>query len=451
MKKIFLDTEVDILDIEFPNKGIGEFDGKKVYVKNTLPGQKVKLNIKKKKQKFEGRLIEILNKAAYEINPDCSVFGICGGCTYRNISYEKELTIKKDTVLKLLSQSNIKDYEFLGIVPSPSLYSYRNKMEFSFGDNGQLGNLSLGMKKRGSYYEVAYCNNCKLISSDMQNILNTVLDFFKNTNETFYHKNKKEGSLRHLLLREGKFTGEILVGIVTTSTLSTDLTLLKQHLLKLNLTGKIVGIVHIINDSISDVVKADSINIIFGRDYIYDKLLGLKFKISLFSFFQTNSEGAEVLYSVVKDFIGKEKNTTIFDLYCGTGTISQILSQNFNNVYGIDIVDEAILSAKENCTINNIDNCNFIAGDVYKSLDFINCKPDVLVLDPPREGITPKSIKKIIALNSPKIVYISCKASSLSKDLLEFLKSGYKIEKIKLVDMFPKTYHVETVCLLTRN
>lgn len=450
MKKVYLDQEIDIKDIIFPNKGIGEFENKKVYVKNTIPGQRVKVNIKKKKQKLEGRLLEIIKKADYEIEPECNVFGLCGGCTYQNISYEKELEIKKNNVLRILNEENIKDYEFLGINKSPNTKEYRNKMEFSFGDTGEKGELSLGMKKRGSYYEVVNASKCKIVSEDIGNVLDCVLQYFKNTDEEFYHRMRKTGTLRHLLVRQAKFTGEMIIGIVTTSELKVNLEELKNKLLELSLNGKIIGIMHIINNSIADVIKADEIKILFGRDYFYEEILGLKFKISIFSFFQTNSEGAEVLYNVVRKFANEKENKVIFDLYCGTGTIAQIVSKNADKVYGIELIEEAIESAKENAKINEINNCEFIAGDVYKVVEDLKDKPDLIILDPPREGINPKAIPKIVNFGSERLIYVSCKASSLAKDLKCFIENGYKIEKIELVDMFARTYHVETVVLMSK-
>lgn len=450
MKKKYSNEEIFIEDIVFPNKGVGIFNGEKVYIKNTIPKQKVKVDIKRKKRKFEGRVLEIIENADYEIKPACEFFGICGGCTYQNIEYEKEIEFKKNNVLKLLNQENITDFNFIGIKRSPSINEYRNKMEFSFGDTGELGELSLGMKKRGSYYEVVNAGDCKLVSEDIGKILKLTLQYFKNTNETFYHRMKKTGTLRHLLIRQAKFTGEILIGIVTTSNLKLSLDTLVEKLLNINLKGKIVGISHIINDSISDVVKADQLKILYGRDYFFEEILGLKFKISIFSFFQTNSEGAEVLYNIVKKFANEQPNKIIFDLYCGTGTIAQILSENAEKVYGIELIEEAICSAKENAKLNNIKNCEFIAGDVYKTVEKINTKPDLIILDPPREGINPKAISKIINFDAKRLIYVSCKASSLAKDLKEFINNGYKIEKIELVDMFPRTYHIETVCLLSK-
>ncbi len=450
MSKKYLDCEFKITDIEFPNKGIGIWDDKKVAVKNTIPGQTVKADVKKKRKLYEGRLREVLEKAPYEIAPECTAFGKCGGCTYQNISYEKELEIKKKMVLDLLNKAGISDYEFEGIKASPDTHCYRNKMEFSFGDNGEAGELCLGMRKRESNYEVVNADVCQIVNADVRKVLRCVLDFFRESDEKFYHKMRHTGTLRHLLVRRGHFSREMLINIVTTSELSTDLEPLKDRLLSLELEGKIAGISHIINDGLADVVKADEIRLLYGQDYFNESLLGLNFKISTFSFFQTNSAGAEVLYSTVRDFAGYDKNNVIFDLYCGTGTITQLMSPVAEKVIGIEIVEEAVEAAKINAQLNGINNCEFIAGDVLNMVDELDEKPDIIILDPPREGINPKAIMKIINFGADRLVYVSCKASSLAKDLLVFEENGYMVEKVCCVDMFPRTYHVESVVLMSR-
>lgn len=449
MSRKITDAEIEINDIEFPNKGIGIFEGEKITVKNTIPGQTVRVDVKKKKGNFEGRLKEIIKKADYEIVSRCDAFGLCGGCTYQNIEYEKELEFKINNVLKLLKAEDLGNYEFLEPEKCPCIKEYRNKMEFSFGDTGIDGELSLGMRKRMSYYEVVNADKCQIVHPDIRAALSCVLSFFKNTDETFYHKSKRTGSLRHLLVRRGCFTGELMANLVTSSAFHTDLELLKERLLALKLDGQLTGFIHIINDSVADVVRADEMRIIYGRDYIYDKLLGLKFKISVFSFFQTNSQGAEVLYSVVRDFAGEKKNKVIFDLYCGTGTIAQLMSEKADKVIGIEIVEEAVSAARANAELNGIRNCEFIAGDVLKTVDSLSYKPELIVLDPPREGIHPKAIGKIIGFGADRLIYISCKASSMTKDLKMFVDNGYRIEKIKCVDMFGRTYHVECVVLMS--
>lgn len=450
MARKMIIEDIFIEDIEFPDKGIGFWEGKKVTVKNTIPGQKVKIRIKKKKQKYEGQFLEITEKADYETESECEVFGVCGGCTFQNISYEKEIEFKEHNVLKLLNQLDLKNYEFLGIESSPKIDSYRNKMEFSFGDTGIDGELSLGMRKRASYYEVVNADKCLIIDEDIRKIVKCVRDFFKNSQDTFYHKTKRTGALRHLLVRKAFFTGEILVNLITTNELKSELNGLKNLLLNINFNGKLVGFLHTINESVADIVQADKVDILYGKDYFMEKLFGLDFKISVFSFFQTNSRGAEILYSVIRDFSGDISKKTVFDLYCGTGTISQIMSEKANKVIGVELVNEAVEAAKVNAKLNNISNCEFLSGDVLKVIDKINEKPHLIILDPPREGIHPKAIIKIIEFGAEKIIYISCKASSMVKDLRIFIENGYNVEKIKCVDMFPRTSHIETVVLLSK-
>ena len=254
----------------------------------------------------------------------------------------------------------------------------------------------------------------------------------------------------HLLVRRAENTGEILVNLVTTSQEEWDLMPLVQEVLGLPLEGKVVGFLHIINDSLADIVKSDETKVLYGQDYFYEELLGLKFKITPFSFFQTNSLGAEVLYSTAREFVGETKDRTIFDLYSGTGTIAQILAPVAKEVIGVEIVEEAVTAAKENAEANGLTNCSFLAGDVLKVIDEIEEKPDFIVLDPPREGIHPKALPKIVDLyRCEKMLYISCKPTSLARDLVEFAKYGYRVEKVCCVDMFPGTCHVETVVLLS--
>ena len=258
------------------------------------------------------------------------------------------------------------------------------------------------------------------------------------------------GYLRHLLLRRGVTTGEILVHVITTSQEEHDLESLKEELLALPLEGKIVGIMHIINDSLSDVVQSDETRILYGQDFFYETLLGLRFKISTFSFFQPNSLAAEVLYSIVREYIGDTKDKVVFDLYSGTGTIAQLAASVADEVIGVEIVEEAVEAAKQNAALNNLSNCKFIAGDVLKVLDDLTEKPDVIILDPPRDGIHPKALPKILSYGVDHIVYISCKATSLARDLPAFLAAGYKLEKACCVDQFCQTVHVETVVLLSQ-
>lgn len=508
--------------VDFPNKGIVKVGEEICVVKNSLPGQKVKLCVNKvRKGKAEARLLEVTEKSPLEVGAPCSYFGLCGGCTYLSLPYEEQLKIKGQQVKKLLDSVLSKqeeEYRWEGIKGSPREYEYRNKMEFSFGDEYKDGPLSLGMHKRGSFYDVVHVDDCQIVDGDYRLILKAVLAYFREQGTGFYHRLRHVGFLRHLLVRKASKTGEILVALVTTSqapkakwesvgendsfdvqiapesgtdtsvdmpeerlgaeggghffeagkendTVKQEITELvegfKNCLLDLEkqglFTGKIAGILHITNDSLADVVKSDRTDILYGNDYFYEELLGLKFKISTFSFFQTNSYSAEVLYQTAREYVGdlsaqgKDGSApVVFDLYSGTGTIAQLMAPVAGKVIGVEIVEEAVEAAKKNAGLNGLDNCDFIAGDVLKVLDDIEEKPDMIILDPPRDGIHPKALPKIIDYGVDRIVYISCKPTSLVRDLEVFLERGYRVEKAVAVDQFPWTANIETVCLLSK-
>ena len=478
--------------VDFPNKGVVNTGEGNVIVKNSLPGQKVKLSVNKvRKGKAEGRLLEVIEKSPLETGNPCSHFGVCGGCTYLSLPYEEQLKIKEGQVKKLLDGvlgRQAADWTWEGIKGSPVAYEYRNKMEFSFGDEVKDGPLSLGMHKRGSFYDVVTVGDCRIVDADYRLILNTALAYFAAEEVSYYHRLRHEGYLRHLLVRKASRTGEILVALVTTSqepkkaqvsdgegaagetaqvTHSTgaaeqtdgDEQLLRGFLDRLlelehsgRLQGKFAGILHIVNDSLADVVQSDRADILYGKDYFYEELLGLRFKISTFSFFQTNSYSAEVLYETAREYVGDLTGSgkVVFDLYSGTGTIAQLMAPVAKKVIGVEIVEEAVEAARRNAAENGLDNCEFIAGDVLKVLDTIEEKPDMIILDPPRDGIHPKALPKIIDYGVEHIVCISCKPTSLVRDLETFLDCGYVVEKAVAVDQFPWTANCEVVCLLTR-
>ena len=430
---------IGIVDrIDFPNKGIIKIEDEKAVVKNVVPGQKVRFVINKaRKDKKEGRLLEVLEESPLETEePKCVHFGPCGGCTYQTISYESQLKLKESQVKSLIDEV-CDDYVFEGIIGSPKKWEYRNKMEFSFGDEYKDGPLALGLHKKGSFHDIVTANECQIVDKDYNLILSCVLNYYKELGTDYYHKLTHKGYLRHLLVRRAEKTGEILVNLVTSSqwgdngknhlTEEEVLEGLKDRLLSLELNGKIVGILHIVNDSLADVVQSDKTNVLYGDEYFFEELLGLKFKISTFSFFQTNSLGAEVLYEKAREYVGTTKDKLIFDLYSGTGTIAQLLAPVAKKVIGVEIVAEAVEAAKENAALNGLDNCEFIAGDVLKVIDEIKDKPDLIVLDPPRDGIHPKALDKIIDYGVDKLVYISCKPTSLARDLVILQEKGYKV------------------------
>ena len=440
--------------VDFPNKGIVFVPEEEQYVtvKNGIPGQKIRFMINKfKRGNAEGRLLEVLEKSPLETRePVCSIFPACGGCMYQTMPYEEQVKMKEGQIRRIMDPIVKGEYLFEGVKHSPKEFHYRNKMEFSFGDEFKDGPLSLGLHKKGSTYDVLTAGDCQLVHEDMDKILLCVLNYFKERNVSYYKKMQHVGYLRHLLLRRGDTTGEILVNLVTTTQEEYDLTPLVEELLALELEGKIVGILHILNDSLSDVVKSDETRILYGQDFFYEKLLGLEFKITPFSFFQPNSKGAEVLYETVREYIGDIDNQVVFDLFSGTGTIGQVLAPVAKKVIGVEIIEEAVEAAKENAVRNGLSNCRFIAGDVFKVLDEIEEKPDVIVLDPPRDGIHPKALPKILNYGVDKIVYISCKMTSLARDLEMMQLAGYRVEKMTAVDQFCETVHVETVVLLSK-
>ena len=454
--------------VDFPNKGILRAeDGTRVIVKNAIMGQKVSAAVNKvRKGKCEGRLLEVLEKSALELpEPGCVHYGICGGCTFQSLPYEEQLSMKeqqvKDLIDAVITEEN-KGYEFLPIKASPRPKAYRNKMEFSFGDEYKDGPLALGMHKRGSFYDIVNVGECQIVDEDFRRVLKITLEYFKERQIPFYHKLRHTGYLRHFLVRKAAKTGEILVDLVTTTQTDglgaeTESVLLDgwvKALCEETYDGVLKGILHTKNDSVADTIKNEGTDILFGQDFFYEELLDLKFKITPFSFFQTNSLGAEVLYQTAREFIGDalddEASQTVFDLYSGTGTIAQILSPVAKKVIGVEIVEEAVVAARENAALNGLTNCEFIAGDVLKVIDTIGEKPDYIVLDPPRDGIHPKALEKIIRYNVPQMVYISCKPTSLARDLEVLQARGYQVKKVQCVDMFPATGNVETVVLLSK-
>ena len=450
MKKNDL-MEVNIEYMLFPNKGVGMWEDKKVIVKNALPGQKILAKVKKNKQSgIEGVLEKVLEKASEEGYRSCSHFPVCGGCVYQGMEPSYENKWKEYQVLDILRKAGIENFDYEGIVLPSALTGYRNKCEFSFGDAWKDGPLALGMRKRQSRYEVVTLRDCNIVDEDYIHILQTVLSFFQECQEPFYHKMRHEGVLRYLVVRKAAYTGEILVNLVTTSQYSFSQEALTQTLLSCSLEGNIVGILHTIHDGVADVVKSDSTAILYGRDFFIEKLFDLQFRVSAFSFFQTNTKGAEELYGIVQDFAGDSKDKILFDLYCGTGTIGQIMAKQCKKVYGIEIVEEAVEAANENARLNGLENCQFLAGDVLKKIEELEEKPDIMILDPPRDGIHPKALPKIIGFQAPEIVYISCKPTSMAKDLPVFLESGYAVKRVKIVNQFFRTGNVETVVLLTK-
>ena len=466
--------EVIIQEYEFPNKGIAYIEDRKVTIKGAFAGQKVRIRITKAKNgKAEGRLLEVLEKSPQETaEPVCKHFGQCGGCTYQTFPYETQLQIKADQVQRLINQV-CPEYTWEGIIGSPVVEGYRNKMEFSFGDEYKDGPLALGLHKKGSFYDLVTVTDCKIVDSDYNQVLACTLEHFAERGIPYFKKMSHEGSLRHLVVRQTARSKDMLINLVVSSQIA-DASMFAQEpgssraaireqieeyldtagwlekLQALTLHGRIAGVLLTVNDGLADVVQSDETHLLYGQDYIYEEILGLKFRITPFSFFQTNSLGAEVLYEKAREYVGNIDDQVVFDLYSGTGTIAQMLAPVAKKVVGVEIVEEAVESARDNAVLNHLDNCEFIAGDVMKVLDGLTELPDMIVLDPPRDGIHPKALNKIIRYGVKHLVYISCKPTSLARDLVTLQAEGYRVEKVCCVDMFPGTVNVETVVLLSK-
>jgi 23S rRNA (uracil1939-C5)-methyltransferase len=456
----------DIIQLEiektvFPGKAFGWVpagDGgkRKCWVKGAVAGQVLEVRIiKKRSKRLEGQCLRVLAPSPDEVAPRCPVFGRCGGCTYQNLPYAKQLEMKNDWVLGLLDEAEVTGFEKLPVLASPEIWEYRNKMEFTFGDDAPGGALQLGLHEQGHFYTILSAEECVLVHQDFRVMVRAVTAYFREKGTAYYHKRTHTGFLRHLVIRRGAATGEILVNLVTSSQEELDGGAFVQMLQALPLEGRLAGVLQTVNDNFADIVQADHVTVLFGEPLIHDTLLGLTFEISPFSFFQTNSRGAEVLYQAVRDRVltgwaGQTGKPVIFDLYCGTGTIAQILAPLAREVIGIELVDEAVAAAQRNAGANGLGNCTFIAGDVLTAVETLAQKPDIIVLDPPREGIHPKAIFKIIAFKPEVFVYVSCKATSLARDLPFFTTAGYRVDSVQCVDMFAHGGHVECVVLMSR-
>ena len=380
----------------------------------------------------------------------CRDSNICGGCVYQGVPYDEQLKNKAGEVRALLDKKDIDYGKLLDIEPAPDRYGYRNKMEYTFGDMEKNGPMTLGMHKKRHFMSIITVDQCQLVHDDFNRILKAVLDFASQRGYSHYHKKSHKGLMRHLIVRRGIRTGELLINVVTSSEEGFDEAAFTDMLLSLPLENNIAGILRTINDRVADAVYCDELRLLHGRDYYMEEILGLKFKVSAFSFFQTNVAAVEKLYSYALDLIDDFEDKTVFDLYCGTGTITQTLAKKARKVIGIELVEEAVEAAKANAALNRLDNCEFIAGDVFEVLKRVEDKPDVIVVDPPRVGISPDALDKIIGYGVKQIVYISCNPKSLAENLYYMQYYGYKTESVKPFDNFPGTKHVETVALLSK-
>lgn len=448
--------EVRIEKMKYPNisQAYNE-NGKLVEFKGGLLGQLVRVKENKKsKDKIKAKYLDLIEESDLENNTKtCANPDICGGCAYQKLAYETELMLKVDMIKNLFKDNAINYDGEIKINQSPISKAYRNKMEYSFGDRQKGGELVLGLHRKNRFYEIVGTNDCNIIDEDFNTIRSRVEEYFRRKNASFYHKSTRDGLLRHLVVRKAHRTNEIMVLLVTTSDMSFDSIrkkLFLSYLLDSKLEGKIVSVYHIINDSCADAVIAEESHLIYGKEYIREEMMGLSFKISPFSFFQPNIFTAEKLYQKAFDLASIDEKMNVLDLYSGTGTITQLMALKAKHATGIEIVEEAVEKAKENALLNKIDNIDFLCGDVLEEIEKVGDRYDVVILDPPRAGIAPQSLEKIIKMKVDKFVYISCNPKTQLENLKDFIDQGFIIKDFEIFDQFPRSRHVESIALLTR-
>ncbi len=379
----------------------------------------------------------------------CPSAGRCGGCNIHIASYEEHLAEKERNLRKILRAADLEQYFEGPVSACPDRFHYRNKMEYSFGNESIGTPLELGLHAKGRYMSVVYAGACLIAPEDFNKIVNAVRDFAREKAYDFYHRKRHEGLLRHLILRRGVRTNEILMNIVTTGG-SFDEEEFLRVVLGAGTEARICGVLRSIDESVSDAIKPESVKVLYGEPYYTEQLLGLDFKVGPFSFFQTNVPAAERLYADAIGLIEGLKGKIVYDLYCGTGTITQALATKASKVYGVEIVEEAVEAARENAAINGLSNCEFICGDVLTALDDIEALPDIIVVDPPRSGIHPKAMKKIASYGVDQLVYISCNPKTMVENLQTAIEASYEVKTIRAYDNFAFTRHTEAVSLLFR-
>lgn len=446
-------------------RSIGHYEGAVVFVDGGVPGDEVVARIIRiKKNYLETVSEQITSFSKSRTDPRCKHFGTCGGCKWQNLPYDAQIEYKKRIVTDaFIHIGNFKNPPVLAPIPCENNYFYRNKMEYTFSNyrwltQSEMENnpmpekeIALGLHTPGRYYKVLNIEECFLQSELSAKILRQIRDECKNMNLSVYTTKNHTGYLRHLVIRDGKRTGECMVNIVTSSSIENVMHKLTTVLLEK--FPEISTVVNNITDRKSMVAQGDFEKIYFGSGYITENLGKFKFHISANSFFQTNTLQAEKLYSIVKEFADLKSSDTVYDLYCGTGTIAIYISDAVNQVIGIDSIESARIDAQNNALLNNVSNCFFYLGDIRDKLtretewQKKHPHPSVIILDPPRSGVHPKGIEKVIKIKPDRIVYVSCNPSTQARDAQLLKKGGYELIKLQPVDMFPHTDHIETVAL----
>ena len=439
---------VEIIDQGFEGEGRAKIEGFTIFIEGAIKGEKCRILIVKVTSSHAfGKLVEILEKSKYRVEPDCATYKRCGGCNLRHIDYEETLNIKQNTVQNLVNKTLNNKIKVEMTVGMGNPYNYRNKAQYPVGFD-KSGEPVMGVYAKRTH-EIIPMRNCMIQNPVSEKIANVVLGFFIKNNIPIYNEKNGEGLLRHIVIKVGIKTHEIMcILVLNKKELKKEKELIKVLIREF---PEIKTIVKNYNMKSTNVILGNENEVIYGDGYIYDELGDYTFKISPLSFYQINPIQTEALYNIAIEMADLKKTDTLFDLYCGIGTIGIFASPYVNRVYGIEIVKQAIEDAKENANINNIRNIEFFAGDVEKVFENVlkehNVKPDVIFVDPPRKGLDKHTIENILNIKPEKIVYISCNPASLVRDL-KLLEESYEIKKIQPVDMFPFTSNVECCAVM---
>lgn len=452
------DIELTIESLAFGGKGVAKVDGFTVFVERVLTGQKVLARIYKKKKSFaEAYPLEILEKAPNEIEATCPAFGTCGGCRIQNLEYTDQLKEKTRQVEDLIQRvGGFKDIEVPQALPSPQAFHYRNKMEFTFTDNPWRNHpddkprpLGLGQHIPGRYDKVVHLDTCYLQKSVMNDIMNFVFDYAEKQGWEAYNTKTHTGWVRNLVLRYGEHTDEIMVNLVTKTYEESEVLPLRTELVEK--FPQITTFINNITTRLSGVAIGEEEVVLYGPGVIKDRLGEYEFEVSANAFFQTNTRQAERLYAEALEAADIQDGDVVYDLYCGTGTISLFLAKKAQKVYGFELIRETVQNAKKNAEDQHVSNVEFIQGDLKdvlsEKLDEIE-PADVIVVDPPRAGLHQNVVDDILKVAPKKLVYVSCNPSTLARDLKLFCEDKYKLTSVQPVDMFPHTTHIETVANL---
>ncbi len=445
-------VELEITDLAFNGKSVAHLDGKVVFLNGGLPGEKVLAEIVRNKPRYnEGRVREIIEKSDQRHPALCSHFGLCGGCTWQDLIYKHQLEYKRKQVEECLKRiGKLEHVKLHDVVGAAELFNYRNKMEFSFHVDEENG-FTLGLHHRGRFDKVFDLETCHLQHPTANRIVHWVRDFVKAEDIPVYDVTNHTGYMRFLVLRVAKRTGQVMVNIVTNYGIHPSFQKLSQGMRRE--FPEVSTLVHNQNGQKSNIAVGEKERVLYGRGFIEEKLFGCRFRIRANSFFQTNSLQTEALYRVGFDLLNPQPTDRVLDLYCGTGSIGILVSRYVQEVIGVELVEDAVLAARENAEINGIENISFYHGpvrDFLKTSLATEAPFDAIIVDPPRAGLHPKALKRLLALNPPKILYISCNPSTFARDAAKFVEAGYHLPEVKPVDMFPHTMHIELVGVLVR-